>query len=233
MADKFNVITTLELACAAFRVNGSYIKEGGWMHRLQKKDEFPSQVANKILILHSLNPDFWFNHYNGLPPKKLLVLDEDTTLAGNIEKFYRRLAFTVMDATENFSFESEVFSIFNKDAITASEIGYIACLPSLYFRDVSQATIKKHATKCENEYLGAIGQELFDRDCEILDVSKSKNFDAWNVTAVIDNMMVSWMSKQQLQIGPCVIINSRIKDLSLHWKHSNPVTRLHYVRVAQ
>ena len=54
-----------------------------------------------------------------------------------------------------------------------------------------------------------------------------------NVCAIIDNKMVSWISKNNLKTGPAVLIKGKVKDHSKHWKHDNPVTRLNYVKVAQ
>lgn len=221
--EKFSTQKILELACSAQRTNGTYIKENDWFSNT-------NLIPNKILILHTLN----LVRFNVMPPKHLRILPEDIQLAEEIRKFYRRLTFTVIDNDDgNNHFPTEVNLIFNKDEITKSEVGYLACLPSLYPRSAADSKIKKYAALCEDGYLGAIGEELWDKDGEILEVTRSKNFDAWNITAVIENMMASWLSSKELSVGPCVIVRSKIKDLSKHWKYNNPVTRLHYVRAAQ
>jgi len=81
--------------------------------------------------------------------------------------------------------------------------------------------------------LGKVGDRLADLDCEILEVIKSKNFTGWNVCAIINNKMASWMSQVELKTGPCVIVKARVKDNSKHWKHGNDETRLNFVKAAQ
>jgi len=85
----------------------------------------------------------------------------------------------------------------------------------------------------DDGYVGLIGEQILDKDCEIINSQRSKNFDAWNIDAIIDNKMVSWFSQADLKLGPCVIIKGKVKDHSKHWKHSNAVTRLNYVKAAQ
>jgi hypothetical protein len=81
--------------------------------------------------------------------------------------------------------------------------------------------------------LGLPGDELFDKDCEIIKCKKSKNYDAFNIDAIIDNKLTSWMSKPMLQMGPCVLIKGKIKDHSKHWQQPVDVTRLNYVKAFQ
>jgi hypothetical protein len=85
----------------------------------------------------------------------------------------------------------------------------------------------------DQTYLANIGTELDDKDCEILATSRSKNYEAWNIDAIIDNKIVSWMSKVDLKLGPAVVVRAKVKDHSSHWKYSVPVTRLNYVKAAQ
>jgi hypothetical protein len=84
-----------------------------------------------------------------------------------------------------------------------------------------------------NEHIGYINEEIFDKDCEIIEVKRSKNYDAWNTCAIIDNKLVSWMGKNELKLGPCVVIKAKIKEHSMHWKYQVPETRMNYVKAFQ
>ena len=101
--------------------------------------------------------------------------------------------------------------------------------------DLSQITIKekKISKKLDDGFIGEIGSQLNDLDCEILESVRSKNFDAYNICAIIDNKMASWFSKADLKLGACVIVKAKVKDHSEHWLHKNPVTRLNYVKAVQ
>lgn len=230
MKEKTNlpVQTVLELSCSAYRKLGRYIKENEvWFKDLNPK-QAPSELPNKLLIQSTLRLFDWTDR---MPPKDLVVTDEDRKLANEIRTFYRRLAFDVI--AESNSFDSSIFSILNSEEMLENNIGFIAYLPSKYEKEYGRLRVKKTVKSCEEGFLGEIGESFFDLDSEILEVVKSKNFDAFNVTAIINNKMCSWMSKYQLETGPAVIVKAKVKDHSLHWLHHNSVTRLHYVKAAQ
>lgn len=231
MSEQFPVQRVLELACAAQRLNKEYIKETTPIYSDDSK-LMSYKWANKMLVLLSLYPENYKKSYEDEPPPPLLRINaDDTELSLEIIKYFRRLMFAAVQGENEF--QTEVNALLNAETIPASKFGFIACLPSVYKRDYAQNQIKKLVKTIDNTYLGLIGENVLDKDCEILSSQRSKNFDAWNIDAIIDNMMVSWMSKTDLKIGACVVIKAKIKDHSKHWKHENPVTRLNYVKVIQ
>jgi hypothetical protein len=226
---KYPTQQVLEIACAAQRVNGEYLKQaegvyssdGVYMHTKQ---------TNKILMLVTLDPKWW----TGDPkdqPYPLRVTQEDTDLAIAIQNHYKKLMFAAVSGDNEF--QTTVNSLLNGENIATNMFGFIACLPSLHFRDVMFTNVKRAARKADEDWLGEIGQVLLDLDCEILAVQRSKNFDAWNIDATINNKLASWMSKSELKTGPCVIVKAKVKDTTKHWKHETPVTRLNFVKVVQ
>lgn len=223
----------LELACAAQRVNGSYIKTQELILSNEEDGKFKplyTKHPNKILMLVTLDDAIWTADPKDKPfPLKITQADKDVAEA--IQKHYRKLAFSAVAGTNEF--ETSVHSLLNGAEVPINHIGYLACLPSLHTRDVMQTNVKRAARDAEEGYLGNVGEWLEDLDCEVLSVQRSKNFDAYNIDAKINNKLASWMSKQQLQTGPCVIIKAKVKDLTKHWKHETPVTRLNYVKAAQ
>jgi len=106
-------------------------------------------------------------------------------------------------------------------------------LPSVFIRDFVQNEVKRVARSVDEGYLGKPGDRLADLDCEILEVIKSKNFDGWNICAIINNKMASWLSQVELKRGPCVVVKAKVKDNNKHWKHQNDETRLNYVKAVQ
>ena len=223
----------LELACAAQRVNGSYIKTQETIYSDDTDGKFVpmyTKQPNKILMLVTLDPKIWTADPKD-QPYPLKITQEDKDVAEAIQKHYRKLAFAAVAGTNEF--ETSIHSILNSADVPLNQFGYLACLPSLHVRDVMQTNVKRAARDADEEYLGEVGEWLVDLDCEILLVQRSKNFDAWNIDAKINNKLASWMSKQELKTGPCVVVKAKVKDLTKHWKHETPVTRLHYVKAAQ
>ena len=227
-SQEFPIRRILELSCSAQRTLGRYIKENEvWMNQFDPKIT-PTDLPNKWLIKFTLGMPAWTDR---MPPKDLVVIDEDKKLADNIELYYRRFAFSAI--TDNNSFESTVFTLLNSQNVSESNIGFIACLPSKYKSDISRQKVKKHSRTCDTGFLGETNSWINDCDAEILEIFKSNNYDAFNVTALINNKMCSWMTKNNPTLGAAVVVKAKIKEHSKHWLYGNDVTRLNYVKVAQ
>ena len=219
----------LELACAAQRVHGAYIKEPEAVYAEDGIYMYTKQT-NKMQMLCTLDHTIWTADPKDAP-MPLKVLPEDAALAEEIQKYFKRLMFAAIEGENEF--QTNINSFLSSDTIETKNFGYIACLPSVYVRDKAQNTVKRAARSVEEGYLGEIGSNLKDLDAEILSSVKSKNFEGYNIDAIINNKMVSWLNKTNLNVGACVVIKAKIKDHSKHWKHQNDVTRLNYVKAAQ
>lgn len=222
---EFPTQQVLELACAAQRVNGSYIKETVAVYADDGVVMY-SKYPNKILMLYSVDDKMVI-----LDLKALKVEAEDVARAEEIRKYYKRLLFAAIDGENEFL--TKINSLLGSEVVKENEFGWMACLPSVQARDAVHLQVEKAARQVEEGYVGNIGDQLKDLDCEILEVIKSKQFEAFNVCAIINNKMVSWMSQKELQRGPCVIVKAKVKQHSKHWKHGNDETRLNYVKAAQ
>lgn len=227
---KFPLQTILELACAAQRANKEYRKDLEAVYG-DSGSVMYYKYPNRQLMLVTLGEDK--TQYDAHFPKPQLLCTnlEDRELANEIQKYYRRLAFAAIEGESEFL--TEVNSLLNGTDVPLNKLGFIACLPSVYKRDYANNQFEKRVKTVDEGYLGPAEQWLLDLDCEIILSQRSKNFDAYNIDAIIDNKMVSWMSKDDLKVGPCVVIKCKVKAHSLHWKYEKPVTRLNYVKAAQ
>jgi len=215
----------LELACAAQRINGAYIKEPEGVYSSDGVYMYTKQT-NKILMLLTLDDKMV------IPDTKALKIEpEDVARAEEIQKYYKRLLFAAIDGENDFL--TTINTILNSATVKENQFGYVACLPSVQARDAVHNEVKRAARTVEEGFLGKPGDRLANLDCEILEVIKSKNFTGWNICAIIDNKMASWMSQIELNRGPCVIVKAKVKDNSKHWRHQNDETRLNYVKAAQ
>lgn len=229
---EYPVQTVLELACAAYRYNKDYIKTTEPIYTDDNKIVGYKHM-NKVLMLSVLGEDK--TNYTGVDPmlKPPLISTnmEDKQLAEDIMKFYKRLMFSAIAGEDQF--KTDLNSILSKENTTTSYFGYVACLPSVYKRDLGKHSFEKKTKVLEEGWIGEVGANVLDLDCEVLSCNKSKNFDAFNVDAIINNKLVSWMSQKDLTIGPAVVIKAKVKDHGHHWKTKQTVTRLNYVKVAQ
>ena len=226
---EFPTQQVLELACAAQRTNGAYLKEeegvysadGVWMY---------TKETNKMLMLCTLDPAYWTSDPKDAP-MPLRVLPEDTAQADSIRLYYKRLLFSAIEGDNDFL--TTINSILSSETVKSNQLGYVACLPSVCARDQVQNKIKKAARQVDEGFLADIGSSIKDLDAEIIASIKSKNFEGYNIDAIINNKMVSWLNKTNLELGPCVVVKAKVKDHNKHWKHQNDVTRLNFVKAAQ
>ena len=229
MSTNFQVQQVLELACAAQRVNGAYLKEAEWVYDSEEKPVFQKQT-NKILMLVTLNPAIWTAD-PAHQPLPLKVIEEDKLQAEAVRKYFRKFMFGAI-AGEN-EFQTEVNAILSSDTIKTNKFGFVACLPSVMERDVKKTEIKRSLRDCDNDALAGIDTTVFNLDCEIVEVKRSNNFDAWNISAIINNKIVSWFSKKELKSGPCVVQKAKVKSHGENWITKKVETRLNYVKAAQ
>ena len=229
MSNDFQVQQVLELACAAQRVNGAYLKETEWVYDSEEKPVFQKQT-NKILMLVTLTPAIWTAD-PAHQPLPLKVTEEDKLQAETVRKYFRKFMFGAI-AGEN-EFQTEVNAILSSDTIKTNKFGFVACLPSVMERDVKRSEIKKSLRDCDNSALAEIDTTVFNLDCEIIEAKRSNNFDAWNISAIINNKIVSWFSKKELKSGPCVVQKAKVKSHGENWITKKIETRLNYVKAAQ
>jgi hypothetical protein len=226
---EFPTQQVLELACAAQRINDAYLKDHEHIHSEDGVFLY-TKHANKMMMLCTLD----YTIYTADPssaPSPIKVLPEDKKLAEEIQNYFKRLLFAAIEGENDF--QTNINSILSGDMVKQNQFGYVACLPSVYVRDKAHNKVKKAARSVEEGYLAAIGSTLKDLDCEILESIKSKNFEGYNISAIINNRMASWLNKTNLNLGACVIVKAKVKDHSKHWKHQNDVSRLNFVKAVQ
>ena len=226
---EFPTQQVLELACAAQRINGAYIKEDAPVYSEDGAFMYLKHT-NKMQMLCTLEPAIWTADPKDAP-MPLKVLPEDVALAEEIKKHFRKFLFSAIEGENDF--QTNINTILSGDTVKQNQFGYVACLPSVYVRDIAQSKVKKASRSVEAGILAEIGSTIKDLDAEIISSIKSKNFEGYNIDAIINNKMVSWMNKVTLELGPAVIVKAKVKDCNKHWKHQNDVTRLHYVKAAQ
>ena len=226
---EFPTQQVLELACAAQRVNGEYLKEAEGVYSSDGIYMYTKQT-NKMQMLCTVNPTNWTADPKDAP-MPLKIADEDIALAQEIKTYYKRLLFAAIEGENDF--QTNINSFLSSENIETKNFGYIACLPHVYVKDKMQNKLKKVARSVDEGHLGEVGCQLKDLDAEILSSVKSKNFEGYNIDAIINNKMASWINKTSLNLGACVIVKAKVKDHTKHWKHQNDVTRLNYVKAAQ
>lgn len=228
----FPLQTVLELSCAAQRYNKAYIKMAEPVMDTEGTKIMYYRHPNRTLMLVAIGEDKTTYQDRANLPALISTNLADKELATEIQKYFRKLMFAAINGENEF--QTELNSLLNSTEVPLNKLGFIACLPSVYARDFATTQMEKRIKDIDPGFLANIEDWILDKDTEIIKCSPSKNYDAWNIDAIIDNKLVSWMSKVELKLGPCVVIKGRVKGTNTHWQHPNlGVTRLNYVRAAQ
>lgn len=226
---EFPVQHVLELSCAAQRYNNCYEKENRPIYTDEGKI-IGYKHSNKLLMLLTADPTRRMDIDSTYRPATLEVIDQDKKLSEDIRIYYRRLMFTVMSQPEN-QFLQEIMSLLNKEMMPESKFGFVACLPHTYARDKKRNDIYKIIRECNNEYLDDKDKKVSNLSTVVVDCVKSKNFDAYNVLAIVDNKLVSWFSKNAILDGEITILSAKVKDHNENYISKKYETRLNYVKV--
>jgi hypothetical protein len=225
----FPVQTALELACAAQRYNQCYQKESETLYTDDGK-AMGYKYSNKILMLWTLDESKRVQADPEYLPPLIRTTEADRALTEDIRTYYRRLMFSVLAQPDN-QFLQEILSLLNKETMNENKLGFIACLPHVYEKDRKRNDISKIIRECDNSYLGDKESKLINLKAAIVDCTRSKNFDAYNVLAIIDNKLASWFSKFPITQKEIEIVSAKVKDNGNHYLTKKSETRLNYVKV--
>jgi len=225
----FPVQQALELACAAQRYNQSYQKESEPLWTDDGK-AMGYKHSNKMLMLWTLDERRRIGQDPQHLPPMIQVNDQDRLLTEDIRTYYRRLMFSVLAQPEN-QFLQEILSLLNKETMNENKLGFIACLPHVYEKDRKRNDITKIIRECDNNYLGSKESKLMNLEATIVDCERSKNYDAYNILAIVDNKLASWFSKFPIRQNKVEIVSAKVKDNNQNWLTKKAETRLNYVKV--
>lgn len=225
----FSVQQALELACAAQRYNNCYQKQSETLYTEDGK-AMGYKHSNKVLMLWTLDQEKRKDSDPQYLPPIIQTNESDVKLTEEIRTYYRRLMFSVLAQPDN-QFLQEILSLLNKETMNENKLGFIACLPHVYEKDRKRNDINKIIRDCENTHLDIKDTKLVNLKANIIDCTRSKNFDAYNVLAIIDNKLASWFSKFPIKDKEIQIESAKVKEQSKSFLVDKAETRLNYVKV--
>jgi uncharacterized protein YxjI len=206
----YNITDVFAAACAAFRINGSYIKRDeitfydGGGHTVDK-------IANKTLVHQFLKGDFDLR-------------DEDREMGEKVRQYCSSLTFKIISGKTLSEFEQAMLTIADKETTDSNyDIAVVASLPASYER--AQARIQQDAMLRDHQGIlpDAIGSKV-ELDIEVVRCNYSNNWETHFVTAIVDNAVVFFASRNKLDIGSKLRIKGKVKD------HKEDRTQLSHVK---
>lgn len=222
----------IELAFAAYRVNGGYVKDT----RRYSEDQ-PTTYSNKEIVAYSAAH---YNQYNEkdsvvktwipsdfIPVK---VTDEDRIAIENAHKHMRRY---VMLALGNLSdFQKDIFSAYSSETMPVNRIGLIAYLPQFVERELHDKMYKARLKKefSDSQYY----EKKVDGNVEILKVIRiSREFeDAFYMHfGAINGNLICFSRKEAFAVGNVYVLTAKVKAQDRERETGLPMTRVNYVKL--
>ena len=206
----YNVADVFAAACAAFRINGSYIKQDEVTFH-ENGSHTVDKIANKTLVHQFLKGAFDLR-------------DEDREMGEKVRQHCNGLSFKIITGKPLSEFEQAMLTIADKETTDSNyDIAVVASLPASYER--AQARIQQDAMLREKS--GTLTDNVGDKvelNIEVVRCNYSNNWDTHFVTATVDNAVVFFASRNKIELGSKLRIKGKVKA------HKEDRTQLSHVK---
>ena len=206
----YNITDVFAAACAAFRINGSYIKQDEVTFH-ENGSHTVDKIANKTLVHQFLKGAFDLR-------------DEDREMGEKVRQHCNGLSFKIITGKTLSEFEQAMLTIADKETTDSNyDIAVVASLPASYER--AQARIQQDAMLREKS--GTLTDNVGDKvelDIEVVRCNYSNNWDTHFVTATVDNAVVFFASRNKIDLGSKHRIKDKVKA------HKEDRTQLSHVK---
>jgi len=205
----YNANDVWSAACAAQRINESYIK----LSVVSESDPATTKLSNRMIV-EQLLADL-----SG-------ITDEDREQGVKVRAFYQAYTFKILQGKQLSDFDNTAMLIANREVITGNyDVAVIASLPSCYERGV----VRQSADQRINFATGGFIGKANDKVTASIEVLKSVFSMKWNTNYVTgittDDQVVFFAYKEALDIGKVLDIQGTVKA------HRDNSTQLSRVKV--
>lgn len=194
-------------ACAAQRINGSYVKYAPPESKID---------TNRMIVDHLL----------GNPTE--LISEADREQGHKVRSYYQALSFKVLKGIKLSDFENNAMVISNRDEVSGNfDIAIITSLPASYDRSAQRDTVTSRINFATGGHVGAVGTKL-TLEVEVLRANFSQQYGVYFITAITEgDSPVFFAFKSALEIGKKYSIGGTVKA------HRENQTQLNRVKVFQ
>jgi hypothetical protein len=205
----YNANDVWSAACAAQRINGSYIK----LSVISESDPATTKLSNRMIV-EQLLADL-----SG-------ITDEDREQGVKVRSFYQAFTFKILKGTRLSEFDNTAMLIANRDVIEGTyDVAVIASLPSCYERGVVRQSADQRINFATGGFIGKANDKV-NASIEVLKSVFSMKWNTNYVTGITsDDQVVFFAYKEALDIGKMLNINGTVKA------HRDNSTQLNRVKV--
>jgi len=205
----YNADDVWSAACAAQRINGSYIK----LSVVSESDPATTKLSNRMII-EQLLADL-----SG-------ITDKDREQGVKVRAFYQAYTFKILQGKQLSDFDNTAMLIANRDVITGNyDVAVIASLPSCYERGVVRQSADQRINFATGGFIGKANDKV-NASIEVLKSVFSMKWNTNYVTGITtDDQVVFFAYKEALDIGKVLEIQGTVKA------HRDNSTQLNRVKV--
>ena len=205
----YNADDVWSAACAAQRINGSYIK----LSVVSESDPATTKLSNRMIVEQLLADQ------SG-------ITDTDREQGKKVRAFYQALTFKILQGKQLSDFDNTAMLISNRDVITGNyDVAVIASLPSCYERGVVRQSADQRVNFATGGYIGKANDKV-TASIEVLKSVYSQKWMTNYVTGITsDDQVVFFAYKEALNIGDVLNIQGTVKA------HRDNSTQLNRVKV--
>ena len=214
----------LAVACAAQRINGSYIKD---TRRFSEPDN-KTQFANKEIVKFAYHGDPTYLPMDYVRP---IPTEEDYVQVAEIQKWMRR--YVMLGLADLDEFKREMIESVSQDTVSINNLGRVAFIPEFVKRDQHETSLKKtiRIEYRDSRHIEPVGAKV-ESVVEILDKRYSSQWETYYYTAVTtDGNLVSFGNKYEHAVGDHKRIKAKVKGHTKNRLFSADETRLNYVKL--
>ena len=192
-------------ACAAQRINGSYVRT---VDPENKEGETNRQIIQTFLSDTSL------------------ITQADRDMGQTVRKYYKGLTFKILQGKKLNEFDNTAMVIANRDNIESLyDIAVIASLPSCYERASKRDDANRKLENASGGFIGSVG----DKVTITLEVARSIYSQQWGVYFVsgvtTDDQAVFFSQRNAIEQGKIIKVQGTVKA------HREKATQLNRVKV--
>jgi len=206
-------------ACAAQRVNNSYIKVkidrfSGIKHTMDETD-VKTVKTNRELMMEFLSDTS-------------KITEDDRKQGGVVRTYFKGYTFKILQGIKLNDFSNTAMTIANRDNIISSyDISVIASLPQSYERSVNHDQ-QNRTLENANGFIGRIGEKVTVK-MQVVKTVYSKNFNVYFISGVTDDNNALFFSyRNNIDSGTVIQVQGTVKS---HRKDRNEFTQLNRAKV--
>jgi hypothetical protein len=205
----YNADDVWSAACAAQRINGSYIK----LSVVSESDPATTTLSNRMMVEQLLADTF-------------IITDEDRVQGKKVRAFYQALTFKILQGKQLSDFDNNAMLIANREVITGNyDVAVIASLPSCYERGVERQTAEQRVNFATGGFIGKASDKV-KLEIEVIKCTYSHSYNVFFVTGITtQDQPVFFSYKDKVPTGDTMNIVGTVKA------HRDNITQLNRVKV--